>query len=109
MITPVSKAVIKYWLLRMRFLRHLRLQVQGTIDLNIQSECLFCRYRYGLQVELMQSLEDMFFDYLELVGATVANYDYIKWIRHFKKEARYRTTCISCTEKIEMVHNFNLK
>lgn len=64
-VTAISRIIIKYWVTRMRFLRKLRLFVQNTVDLNLATECLYCRYTYGLQVELLQSLEDMFYDYLK--------------------------------------------
>lgn len=63
-VTASQRIIIKYWVTRMRFIRKLRLYVQRFVDLNIAAECLFCRYTYGLQVELLQSLEDMFFAYL---------------------------------------------
>jgi hypothetical protein len=52
-ITPISKVIIKYWLMRMRFIRKLRIYVEATINANIFYECLFCRYTYGLQSELI--------------------------------------------------------
>lgn len=34
--------VAKYWLIRMRFVRTLRVQVQSIIDLNLEEECSYC-------------------------------------------------------------------
>jgi hypothetical protein len=52
-VTPTSRSIIKYWVMRMRFIRKLRIYAQQTISVNIAPECLFCRYQYGLQVELL--------------------------------------------------------
>ena len=105
-ISPCAKVIIKYWILRTRFQRLLRIQVQSLIELNIQPECLFCRNEYGLQVELVQSLEDMFFDYLNENNLTLDTYDYRLWMKHFREEARYRTLCTVCYDKLEQVHKY---
>lgn len=102
---------MKYWILRMRFMRKLRTYVQNTIDNNIASKCQFCDYRFGLFVELIPSLEDMFFDFLDSVDGpcdcepqckinTVENFNYQAWMAYFKDNAVYRTACMDCIETI---------
>ena len=75
--------------------------------MNIQIECLFCRTQYGLRVEVMESLEDMFFDFLEVTQSTIGDYKYQQWIRYFKKYASFRTTCYNCYEKLEIAYRAN--
>lgn len=52
----------------------------------------------------MQSLEDMFFDYLNENNLTIANYNYFDWMKHFKTVARYRTLCFDCLEVLQNYH-----
>jgi len=92
-VTIISRIIIKYWVTRMRFLRKLRVFVSSTIALNIFPECLYCRYKYGLQVELLQNLEDMFYAFLSESGSTINNYVHEVWMNYFRVHARYRTVC----------------
>jgi hypothetical protein len=42
-VSLVSRLIIKYWILRSKMVTKLRIYVQAQTDMNIQSECLFCR------------------------------------------------------------------
>ena len=48
----------------------------------------------------MESLEDMFFDYLKESGETLANHDFLKWLNYFKGHSTYRTCCNDCYDQI---------
>jgi hypothetical protein len=52
----------------MRFIATLRVQVQSILELNLEEECLYCGATVGLNVELMQSLEDMFREFVVETG-----------------------------------------
>ena len=64
--------------------------------MNRRDECDFCGYTLGLYVELVPSLEDIFFEFIEENGCEIANYPYMAWITYFKLQAVYRTTCVEC-------------
>jgi len=100
----VSRLVIHYWVLRSRMVRKLRIYVQAYIDQNIQSECLYCRSQYGLRVELMENLEDVFYDFLTESHSTIGDFNYQQWQLYFRRHSTYRTTCYNCHEKIEVAH-----
>ena len=68
MATPAVRVLIKYWMNRVRFLRKLRTMVGIYIKTQLESECQFCGNIYGLNVELVESLEDMFYAYMEETG-----------------------------------------
>lgn len=75
-VSLVSRLVIRYWILRTRMVRKLRVYVQSQIDMNIQSECLFCRSQYQLRVECMENLEDLFYDFLTETKARIGDFNY---------------------------------
>ena len=68
--------------------------------MNMREECDFCGYTLGLYVELVPSLEDIFFEFIEETSSNIHNYPYQQWMSYFKLQAEYRTTCIECQEKI---------
>jgi hypothetical protein len=68
---------------------------------NIASECLYCRYTYGLQVQLIESIEDMFYAFLRETGQQLNSFKHEQWIRYFKNHAHYRTVCHECNVLIE--------
>ena len=76
------------------------------MELNLASECQYCGTIYGLQVELLQNIEDMFNIFLVDTGEIkkMPNYKYQKWIRWFKERAEFRTTCMDCIEVIADFH-----
>ena len=108
-VSVVSKLVIRYWILRTKWLRQLRVLTKTMVDQNIQSECLFCRSQYGLKVEIMESLEDLFYAYLQESGETIGNYNYQMWVKYVTKKATYRTSCYTCYEKIEVGYRLERK
>ena len=100
-ITPSTRIIIRYWLMRMRFIRKLRVYVQTIINQNQEPQCLYCKYTYGLQSELLQSIEDMFYAFLKQYNFTLDNYEHEHWTNYFTKHARFRTVCQDCSEQIE--------
>ena len=46
--SPAAKLIVKYWLLRSRFLRLIRSQISWLIRQNLETECLYCKTEYGL-------------------------------------------------------------
>lgn len=50
---PAIRKIIRYWLLRMRFVKTLRVQVQAIVDLHLAEECLYCGATTGITVELL--------------------------------------------------------
>ena len=63
--TPMTRAVIKFWILRARFRQKARMEVQPIIDYMRKPFCLYCRTIYGLKVELIQNIEDLFNQFLK--------------------------------------------
>jgi hypothetical protein len=51
--TPMTRAIIKFWVIRARFRQKARIQVSHLIDYMRKPFCLYCRTIYGLKVELM--------------------------------------------------------
>ena len=51
--TPITRAIIKYWVFRARFKQKLRIQVSKLIESQAQRQCLYCQASYGLKVELI--------------------------------------------------------
>jgi hypothetical protein len=51
----------------------------------------------------------MFYDFLALSGKTINDFDYELWMKHFRKNARYRTVCQECNSLIESLHKHKLK
>ena len=98
--TPAVTLIVKYWLQRTRFLRKLRTQVGIYIKNQLESECQFCGNIYGLNVELIESLEDVFFEYLAKSGRTVGNYVWDEWFFYFKRNTTYRTLCGDCADEL---------
>ena len=101
--------IIKYWLLRTRFLRLLRIQVSSIVHKNLETECLYCQQQYGLTCELIESIEDMFFNYINETGETVLQFDFNKWMVHFRKHSSFRTVCFECYEQMELEYKQDLK
>lgn len=89
----------------MRFISTLRVQVQSTVDLNLEEECRYCGATVGLNVELVQNIEDLFRDFLTETEYTMINYKFQAWIRFFKERAQYRTLCVDCAEMIQDYHH----
>jgi hypothetical protein len=63
--TPMTRAIIKFWIIRARFRQKARIQVSHLIDYMRKPFCLYCRTIYGLKVELMQNIEDLFYAFLK--------------------------------------------
>mmetsp|Transcript_30594 Transcript_30594/g.46934 ORF Transcript_30594/g.46934 Transcript_30594/m.46934 type:complete len:150 (-) Transcript_30594:158-607(-) len=103
-IKPATARITHYWLVRMRFIATLRVQTQSIVDLNLQDECLYCGTMFGLQVELMQNIEDFFREFLQKSGEKMPKYNFQKWIRYFKENATFRTICAECAEMINDYH-----
>ena len=93
--------VIQYWVLRTKFLRKLRTEVYPFIKNQLETECQFCGNQYGLQVELLESLEDVFYQYLEESGETVRNFRWHRWFVYFQSHSSYRTLCSDCHDELE--------
>jgi hypothetical protein len=108
-VDPVSKMIIHYWVVRMRFTRRLRVFAESIVLVNLAPECLYCRYTYGLNVELIQNIEDMFYAFLSKSGKSITAYSHEQWMNYFKKNARYRTTCQECKALIEDRHRVRLE
>jgi len=53
-----------------------------------------------LKVELIQNIEDIFFNFLEDTGYTMLDYEMFDWQAYFKEVASFRTICINCSEAI---------
>jgi hypothetical protein len=51
--TPMTRAIIKFWIMRARFRQKARMEVQPVIDYMRKPHCLYCRTIYGLKVELI--------------------------------------------------------
>ena len=88
----------------MRFIRTLRVQVQSIVDLHLEEECAYCGTSEGLNVELLQNIEDLFREFLTATGARMPGYKFQAWIRYFKEHAVYRTLCAECSEMIQEYH-----
>jgi hypothetical protein len=98
--SPVSVAIVKYWLMRTRFLNVLRTQLSIVIRNNLEQVCQLCGTEYGLQSELIQSLEDMFFIYLRNTNQTINNFNFGNWVTYFTKNSTFRTLCNDCHDDI---------
>jgi hypothetical protein len=51
--TPITRAIIKFWIIRVRFRQKVRLQVTQILDYMLKPNCLYCRTVFGLRVELI--------------------------------------------------------
>jgi len=102
--TQIVAKVTRYWLVRMRFIRTLRVQVQSLVDLNLEEECAYCGTSEGLNVELLQNIEDLFREFLVATGSPMPGYKFQAWSRYFKEHAIYRTLCAECSEMIQDYH-----
>ena len=51
--TPITRAIIKFWIIRARFRQKVRLQVTQILDYMLKPNCLYCRTVFGLRVELI--------------------------------------------------------
>jgi hypothetical protein len=80
------------------------MQVSDIIDMMRKSECLYCRTIYGLKVELIPNIEDVFYDFLKHKKANLLNYKIVDWQRFFVKKATTRTICQECHHEIEVYH-----
>ena len=92
----------------MRFVCTLRVQIQSIIDDNLDDECAYCGVTEGLNVELLQNLEDLFRDFIVIEKQPMPGYRFQSWIRYFKDNAQYRTLCAECAEMIESYHKKKL-
>lgn len=66
----------------------------------LERYCIYCGLSFGLKVELIQNIEDIFFDFLEDTGYSILDYDVFDWQAYFKEVASFRTICINCSEAI---------
>ena len=105
--SPSSVLVVKYWLLRTRMLRKLRTQLMFYIKQQLETECQFCGSLYGLQVELLESLEDVFYDFLRESGQTLSKYAWHEWFFYVKRNTSYRTLCTDCHD--QLVENYQME
>ena len=76
---PTTRAIIRFWILRARLKQKIRMEVTKLIDGKLQKHCLYCKASYGLQVELIQNIEDVFFQFLQQKSQAINNYDVLKW------------------------------
>ena len=76
---------------------------------NLETECLFCKQEYGLTCELIESIEDMFFNYIKETGESVLAFNFNKWLIHFRKHATFRTVCFECYEQMGIEYKQELK
>jgi len=104
-MTESSKAIMKFWVIRARLKQKVRTQVTRVIDANIDEECIFCRTHFGLRVELIQNIEDMFFMFLRETKANFLRYKPHRWVQWFEEHAAFRTVCLECAEEIERYHD----
>jgi hypothetical protein len=103
-VSLAAAAIGKYWLTRMRFIRSLRLQVQGFAEQQLQKQCKYCGTDVFLDVELLQSMEDLFREFLVATGEPMPGHNFQRWVSYFKKHARFRTLCFDCAAMIEEYH-----
>jgi hypothetical protein len=106
--TPMTRAIIKFWIIRARYKQKVRLQVEHIIDYMRKPYCLYCRTVYGLKVELMQNIEDLFYAFLKKRKADLLNYRIVDWQKYFVKYCSTRTICQDCHREIE-IHHMQLK
>jgi hypothetical protein len=102
--TPMTRAIIKFWIMRARFRQKARMEVQPIIDFMRKPFCLYCRTIYGLKVELIQNIEDLFNQFLHIKKQNLVQYKIVDWQRYFAKNASTRTICQDCHREIELYH-----
>lgn len=102
--SPMTRAIIKFWIIRARFKQKVRFQVQHLIDYMRKPYCLYCRTVYGLKVELMQNVEDLFFSFLKKRKTDLLNYKIVDWQKYFIRNCSTRTLCHDCHREIEVHH-----
>ena len=56
---------------------------------------------------MLESLEDLFYEYLKQSGETLAKHNFLKWFKYFKENTTYRTTCQDCYE--QLVENYKME
>lgn len=62
--------------------------------------CIYCGLSFGLKVELIQNIEDLFYNFLIDTDEDIMNYHVFDWQEYFKEVASFRTICINCSEAI---------
>ena len=106
--TPITRAIIKYWVIRARFRQKVTIEVTKVVDYLRKPYCLFCRTTSGLKVEIVNNIEDLFYKFLRQKKQNMITYKIVDWQRFFAKNGSTRTLCLSCQSKIE-AFNADLK
>jgi len=102
--TPMTRAIIKFWVIRSRYRQKVRFQIQHIIDYMRKPYCLYCRTVYGLKVELMQNIEDLFFSFLKKRKTELVNYKIVYWQKYFVRHCTTRSFCHDSHREIEHHH-----
>lgn len=94
-LSASSRAIIRMWLAQARRRRRLREVVQPIINRARRAECEQCLSRRGLQVELVQPIEQLA-DAFEAEHPNMEEFDQVAWKEYFAKHASFRTICMNC-------------
>mmetsp|Transcript_9638 Transcript_9638/g.9304 ORF Transcript_9638/g.9304 Transcript_9638/m.9304 type:complete len:233 (+) Transcript_9638:3628-4326(+) len=100
-ISDKSRAIIKFWIIRARIKQKVTIQVNRIIEGKIQPNCLYCGASFGLRVELIQNIENLFYSFLQEGNYTLADYDALQWQAYFSEFGSFRTLCLDCIEYID--------
>lgn len=100
--SPLTQAIIKFWIMRARFRQKVTLELQKVVDMMRKPHCLFCRTTQGVKVEIINNVEDLFYRFLKAKKQNLVSYKIVDWQRYFVKKGSTRTICTSCHRGIEL-------
>eukprot|EP01017_Pseudomicrothorax_dubius_P004842 TRINITY_DN11081_c0_g1_i1.p1 TRINITY_DN11081_c0_g1~~TRINITY_DN11081_c0_g1_i1.p1 ORF type:complete len:400 (-),score=86.45 TRINITY_DN11081_c0_g1_i1:95-1234(-) len=104
-LRPSFPFVMTVWLYRARFIRIIRGQVSGIMELLTSPRCEFCGCSWTLRTELVQSIENLFKKFIQDVpDQSLSAWDIPKWQEYFDRNAILRTLCFECSEDLLYAH-----
>ncbi|CAG9311278.1 unnamed protein product [Blepharisma stoltei] len=102
--------ITKNWLFRARRNRELMAQAAPIIESKREERCLYCGARFGIQSEMLESVEDLYLRFIaQESGAenTQANtWNVRNWQGYVNLNGHFRTICLNC---IKLCEQFNIQ
>ena len=102
-VSGSAKSILKYWVARAKRNRDLQAQIDTVLTKNLKERCILCRSRFGLQCQMIESIETMFFRFINITqeDSLHKNWNRQKWIAYVGQNAHFRTICLVCLKKCE--------
>lgn len=99
-------SVIKFWVLTAKVLNAARKISAPILHSMGNIHCEICKSNWGVRAILVQKFEEFFYTFFVQSGGKLETLDPLEWQRYFKNNARARSWCLICTERMVTFNRF---